>query len=76
MLGQGLRLAAFGLALGLLASVALARVVGSLLYAVSPYDPLVLAAVSFLLGAIGLLACWLPARRATQVNPVEALHAE
>ena len=76
MLGQGLKLAAFGLGLGLLASVALARVMESLLYAVSPYDPLSLAAVSLVLVVIGVCASWFPALRATRVNPTEALRAE
>jgi predicted permease len=76
MLGQGLRLAAFGLGIGLLASVTLARLMGSMLYGVSPYDPLSLALVSAVLVAIGLFSSWLPARRATRVNPTEALRAE
>jgi predicted permease len=76
MLGQGLRLAAIGLGLGVLASVALARLMSSLLYAVSPYDPLSLGAVSLVLVAIGLFASWLPSHRAARVNPVEALRAE
>ena len=76
MLGQGLRLAAIGLGLGLLASLGLARLMGSMLYGVSPYDPLSLAAVSVVLVAIGLFSSWLPAHRATRVNPTEALRTE
>ncbi|MBI5767111.1 MAG: ABC transporter permease [Verrucomicrobia bacterium] len=76
MLGQGLRLAAFGLGTGLLASLALAQLMGSLLYGVAPHDPLSLAAVSLVLIVIGLFASWLPSHRATRVNPVEALRAE
>ncbi|MBI2515297.1 MAG: ABC transporter permease [Opitutae bacterium] len=76
MLGHGLKLAAFGLGFGLLASLGLARLMGSLLYGVSPHDPLSLAAVAGLLILIGLVASWLPAARATKVNPVEALRAE
>lgn len=76
MLGQGLKLAALGLGVGLLASLGAARLMGTMLYAVSPYDPLSLAAVSILLVAIGLFASWLPSHRATQVDPVEALRAE
>jgi predicted permease len=76
MLGQGLKLAAIGLAVGLIVAVGLARLMGSLLYAVSPYDPLSLGAVSIVLVAIGLFASWLPSHRATRVNPVEALRAE
>ena len=76
MLRQGLKLAVLGLALGLLASLGLAQLMGSLLYGVSPYDPFSLGAVTLVLLAIGLFASWLPARRATRVNPVEALRAE
>jgi putative ABC transport system permease protein len=76
MLGQGLKLATVGLGLGVLASLGVARLMSSMLYAVSPYDPLSLAAVSFALIAIGLLASWLPSHRATLINPVEALRAE
>ena len=76
MLGQGLKLAAIGLGLGLLVSLGSARLMSSLLYAVSPYDPISLAAVSVVLVAIGLFASWLPSHRATKVNPVEALRAE
>jgi ABC-type antimicrobial peptide transport system permease subunit len=76
MLGQGLKLAAFGLGVGLLASVALARLMTSLLYGVSPYDPMSLAAVSLTLIGVGWFASWLPAHRATRVNPTEALRGE
>lgn len=76
MLGQGLRLAAFGLGVGLLASLGLGKLMGTILYGVSPFDPLVYAAVAILLTAIGLFASWLPAHRATRVNPVEALRTE
>jgi putative ABC transport system permease protein len=76
MLGQGLKLAALGLVLGVLTSLGAARLMGSLLYAVSPYDPISLAVVSLVLIAIGLLASWFPSHRATRVNPVEALRAE
>ncbi len=76
ILGQGLRLAAIGLGAGLLAAFGLARLMGSLLYGVSPYDPLSLGAVSFLLVVIGLFSSWLPARRAAKVDPMVALRAE
>lgn len=76
MLRQGLRYAAFGLGAGLLAALGMAKLMGSLLYAVSPFDPLSLAAVSLLLVAIGLVASWLPAHRAARINPVEALRSE
>jgi len=76
MLGQGLRLAAFGLGVGILASLGLGQLMGSLLYGVSPFDPLIYAAVAVLLAAIGLFASWLPAHRATRINPTEALRNE
>jgi putative ABC transport system permease protein len=76
MLGQGLRLALIGLGAGLVACLGLSRLMESLLYGVSPVDPLVLATVVLLLGLIGLVSSWLPARRATQVNPMDALRTE
>ncbi len=76
MLGQGLRLACLGLGVGLLAAAGLGKLMSSVLYGVSSFDLLSLAAVSIVLLAIGLLACWLPAHRATRINPVEALRAE
>jgi ABC-type antimicrobial peptide transport system permease subunit len=76
MLQQGLRLAAFGLGAGVLASLGLGKLMDSLLYGVSAFDPLVYGAVVLLLVAIGLFASWLPAHRATRINPVEALRTE
>jgi predicted permease len=73
---QGLRLALIGLALGLVASAALTRVIGSLLYGTSPLDPLVFVAVSLVFAAIALLASLVPARRAARVDPMIALRAE
>jgi len=65
-----------GLGLGLLAALALSRVMGSLLYEVKPSDPFTYLGISGLLLAVALLACWLPARRATRVGPMEALRYE
>jgi putative ABC transport system permease protein len=76
VIGQGLRLALIGVALGLAAALALTRVIQSLLYDVRPTDPATFAAVSLILIAVALLACWLPARRATQIHPMEALRCE
>ncbi len=73
VLVQGVRLLAFGLAIGLTASFLLTRLVQSMLFGVRPHDPLVFAGVSLLLGLVALLACALPARRATLVNPGRAL---
>ena len=72
---HGLALMAIGLVLGLAASIALARVMTSLLFGVSPTDPLTYAGVTALLGTIVLLASYLPARQAARVDPVVALRA-
>lgn len=73
---QGLALLARGIVIGVGTSLVLARIVASQLWGVSPYDPLTMAAVVVLLLGIGLLACWVPARRATGVNPLAALRCE
>ncbi len=76
MIRRGLTLVGVGLGLGLVASLGLGRGLGSLLYGVSPSDPATLAAVSALLAGVALAACYLPARRAAKVNPVETLKSE
>jgi putative ABC transport system permease protein len=76
VLKTGLALVVPGIAIGILVSFALSRSVVSQLWGVSPYDPLSAVSVVALLLAIGLLACWIPARRATRVSPVTALHYE
>jgi putative ABC transport system permease protein len=76
VLGQGLRLLTLGMLIGLGASLALSRIITSQLWGVSPYDPLAFGGVSALLLVIGLLACWVPARRATRVDPMTALRYE
>jgi len=76
VIGQGMKLAFIGVGLGLLAALALTRLMRSLLYEVQPTDPLTFVAVSLLLITIALFACWLPARRAAKVNPMEALRYE
>ena len=76
MLWQGLRPAAMGMAVGLAIAVGLGRLVQELLYQVQPYDPMTYAAVSLLLLTIVIIACAIPARRASAVPPANALRAE
>jgi ABC-type antimicrobial peptide transport system permease subunit len=73
---QGALQTALAVAVGLLLSLAVGRVLSQILYEVSPTDPLALITASILLTAAALLACYLPARRATHVNPVTALRTE
>jgi putative ABC transport system permease protein len=72
-LSEGMTLVAVGLGSGLVGALILTRFLRSLLYAVSPNDPLTFAALPVLLAAVALLACFVPARRATQVDPLVAL---
>ncbi len=76
VVSMGLRLVAIGVALGLIASLALGRVIATQLWGVSPYDPWTLTCVPALLIITGLLACWIPARRAATVDPLVALRYE
>jgi predicted permease len=76
MLTMGGRLAAIGLAVGLAASVAATRLLGSQLPGVEPADPLAYAAVAFILAVVTLAACYVPARRAAGVDPMIALREE
>lgn len=73
VLRQGGVIVAAGVLLGLLAAAAGVRIVGSILYGVTPADPVTFAAVTAVLAAVALLACWLPARRAARVEPLEVL---
>jgi putative ABC transport system permease protein len=76
VLAQGGKLVGLGLLIGLVATLAASRAMGSMLFNTSAQDPLTLAAITLLLGAVALVACLLPASRATKVNPIEALRAE
>jgi predicted permease len=76
IMGEGMKLAVIGCATGLAASLALTRVMQALLFEVRPTDPLTFLASGVLLIAIAVLACWLPARRAAQVDPIVALRHE
>ena len=76
VLKQGARLALAGIVLGLVAALGGLRILTSFLYGVRPGDPLTLAAVSLLLAVVALVACYLPARRATRVDPAVALRDE
>jgi predicted permease len=76
VVGQSMRLAFIGIAVGVLTALALTRLMGSLLFNVAPYDPLTFAAVSAILAAVALLAGWLPARRAARIDPLRALRQD
>jgi putative ABC transport system permease protein len=76
VIGQGARLTGFGLVIGVLAAAGVARLMETLLFRTTAYDPMVFGGVVFLLATIGLLAALLPALRATKADPVAALRAE
>jgi putative ABC transport system permease protein len=76
MLQRGLVLVGSGLAAGLVATLLATRALSSLLYGVQPTDPSTLAAVVGLLGAVALVACYVPARRASRVDPVSSLRMD
>ena len=76
VIGQGMKLVFVGVALGLVASVVLTRTMKNLLFGVSATDPATFAAPALLLALVALLACFVPARRAANVNPMIALRVE
>jgi putative ABC transport system permease protein len=76
VLARALRIVAAGLFVGLAGAAAATRVLRAFLFEVTPTDPIAFAVVTLLLMAVGLTAAWLPARRATRVDPCAALRAE
>jgi len=76
VMGQALRVTAWGVALGVVGALAAGRAIASLLYGVTPHDPLVLLLVIVILAAVAAVASYLPARRATKVDPMVALRYE
>ena len=76
VMGQGMKPVIFGLAVGLAAALALGKLVAAQLYQTSPYNPILLTTTATMLALAALVACLLPARRASQLNPVEALRTE
>ncbi len=73
VLGQGIKLTMPGIMLGLIGSVGMTRWLSSLLYGLTPTDPLTFAVMALSLIIVALLACWIPARRATRIDPIQSL---
>jgi putative ABC transport system permease protein len=76
VIGHGLKLALVGVIVGIAGALALTRFLASLLYGVKPTDPLTFVAVSLILTAVAMLACYIPARRAARIDPNVALRYE
>ena len=76
IIGQGMTLALIGVTIGLIASLALTRTMKILLFGISATDPMTFAAIALLLTFVALLACFVPARRATTIDPLTTLRQE
>jgi ABC-type antimicrobial peptide transport system permease subunit len=76
VVSQGARVVLVGVVIGVAVALASTRLLGSLLYGVKPVDPIVFAAMSAMMVAIGVLASYIPARRASSVNPIESLRSD
>jgi putative ABC transport system permease protein len=76
VVGQGMRMTSAGVVLGVVASLGLTRLLRSLLFGVRATDPLVFSAAAAMLAATAFAACYLPARRATRVDPIVVLRSE
>jgi putative ABC transport system permease protein len=76
IIGQGLKLVVIGVAIGLIGSLAMTRMMASLLFGMSATDPMTFAGVASLLIIVAILACWIPARRAAKTDPMIALRTE
>ena len=76
VVGHGMRLAAAGIAVGVVCGLVVTRLLETLLFNVQAYDPLTYASVSALIAAVAFVAGWLPARRAARIDPVMALRVE
>jgi ABC-type antimicrobial peptide transport system permease subunit len=76
IMGEGCIMLASGVAIGLLLAMVTAKILSGILYEVGAFDPIAFTVAPLLLAAAALIATWLPARRATHVNPIQALRTE
>jgi putative ABC transport system permease protein len=76
VMSHGLRLTAAGITIGAIAALILTRLMGNVLYKVSPRDPIAFGTAFFILIVVAFIACFLPAWRATRIDPVKALHEQ